>query len=119
MDFVPEYVNKVMNNLLSNAFKFTPEYGKVSMKAWREGDRLLIDIEDTGQGMYEETLAHIFEPFCQGESDTRNVGTGVGMALVKQIMDAVEGYDNSGERNRQRHDIPHQHADTQTEPGNG
>ena len=91
MDFVPGYVNKVMNNLLSNALKFTPEYGKVSVTMWREGERLLIDVADTGQGMDEETLAHVFEPFYQGESDTHNIGTGVGLALVKQVMDAVEG----------------------------
>ena len=91
MDFVPDYVNKVINNLLSNALKFTPEYGKVNVTMWREGERLLIDVEDTGQGMDEETLAHVFEPFYQGESDTHNIGTGVGLALVKQIMDAVEG----------------------------
>lgn len=91
MDFVPDYVNKVINNLLSNALKFTPEYGKVNVTMWREGERLLIDVEDTGQGMDEETLAHVFEPFYQGESDTPNIGTGVGLALVKQIMDAVEG----------------------------
>lgn len=91
MDFVPDYVNKVINNLLSNAFKFTPEYGKVSVAMRREGDRLLIDVEDTGGGMDRETLAHVFEPFYQGEGDTPNIGTGVGLALVKQIMDAVEG----------------------------
>lgn len=91
MDFVPDYVNKVINNLLSNALKFTPEYGKVNVTMRREGERLLIDVEDTGQGMDEETLAHVFEPFYQGEGDTPNIGTGVGLALVKQIMDAVEG----------------------------
>lgn len=91
MDFVPDYVNKVINNLLSNALKFTPEYGKVNVTMWREGERLLIDVEDTGQGMDEETLAHVFEPFYQGEGDIPNIGTGVGLALVKQIMDAVEG----------------------------
>ena len=91
MDFVPDYVNKVINNLLSNALKFTPEYGKVNVTMWREGERLLIDVEDTGGGMDRETLAHVFEPFYQGEGDTPNIGTGVGLALVKQIMDAVEG----------------------------
>lgn len=91
MDFVPDYVNKVINNLLSNALKFTPEYGKVNVTMWREGERLLIDVEDTGQGMDEETIAHVFEPFYQGEGDIPNIGTGVGLALVKQIMDAVEG----------------------------
>ncbi|MBP3251658.1 MAG: response regulator [Prevotella sp.] len=91
MDFVPDYVNKVMNNLLSNAFKFTPEYGKVSVTMRRDGEKLFIDVEDTGEGMDSETLAHAFEPFYQAESDARHVGTGIGLALVKQIIDAVEG----------------------------
>ena len=91
MDFVPGYVAKVMNNLLSNAFKFTPEYGKVSVTAWREGERLHIDVADTGKGMDKETLAHVFEPFYQGESEAQQVGTGVGLTLVRQIMDAVNG----------------------------
>ena len=91
MDFVPDYVNKVLNNLLSNAFKFTPEYGRVSVTAWREGKRFFIDVSDTGKGMDKETLAHVFEPFYQGESEVQHVGTGVGLALVKQIINAVEG----------------------------
>lgn len=89
MDFVPDYVNKVMNNLLSNAFKFTHEYGKVSVTAWREGERFFIDVSDTGEGM--EMLAHVFELFYQGNGEARHVDTGVGLALVKQIVDAVEG----------------------------
>lgn len=92
MDFVPDYVVKVMNNLLSNAFKFTPAYGKVSILAWREGERVLIDVSDTGEGMDKEVLKHAFEPFYQGKNQTsKAAGTGVGLALVKQIMDAVEG----------------------------
>lgn len=91
MDFVPDYVSKVINNLLSNAFKFTPEYGKVSLFLHREEDWLCIDVEDTGKGMDKKTLAHMFEAFYQAESDVQNIGTGVGLALVKQIMDAVEG----------------------------
>lgn len=91
MDFVPEYVNKVMNNILSNAFKFTPEYGRGSISVWRENERLFVDIKDTGEGMDKETLSHIFEPFYQGESARQDIGTGVGLTLVKQIIDAVEG----------------------------
>ncbi len=91
MSFVPHYVSKVMNNLLSNAFKFTPANGKVTIAMWREDQRLRIDVADTGEGMGRETLCHIFEPFYQAETDTRGVGTGVGLALVKQIIDAVEG----------------------------
>ena len=91
MDFVPDYVNKVMNNLLSNAFKFTPEYGTISVATWQEEDRLHIDVSDTGKGMDKETLAHVFEPFYQAEDESQHIGTGVGLALVKQIMDAVGG----------------------------
>jgi len=91
--YVPaeDYVVKVMNNLLSNAFKFTPEYGKVSVVVWREGDLLQIEVSDTGKGIDPEALAYIFEPFYQAESDVYHIGTGVGLALVKQIMDAIDG----------------------------
>lgn len=91
MDFVPDYVGKVMNNLLSNAFKFTPEYGKVSVMSWREGESLFIDVADTGEGMDKKTLDHVFEPFYQGENGAQHVGTGVGLALVMQIIKAVDG----------------------------
>lgn len=91
MDFVPNYVVKVMNNLLSNAFKFTPEYGKINVSAWCEHQLLFVDVSDTGKGMSKEVVSHIFEPFYQDENDIQNIGTGVGLALVKQIMNAVDG----------------------------
>ena len=91
MDFVPDYATKVVYNLLSNAFKFTPDYGKVNLLVRRDGDKLLIDVEDTGKGIDEKTLPHVFEAFYQAENDTSEIGTGVGLALVKQIMDAVHG----------------------------
>ena len=91
MDFVPDYVRKVTDNLLSNAFKFTPEYGRISVNMWQKGERLFIDVADTGAGMDDDTLTHIFEPFYQAESDAKHIGTGVGLALVKQIIDSVGG----------------------------
>lgn len=91
MDFIPHYINKLMNNLLSNAFKFTPEYGKIDVSVWREKDHLFIDITDTGEGMDKETTAHVFEAFYQGKNEMQHIGTGVGLALVKQIVDAVAG----------------------------
>lgn len=91
MDFVPDYVRKVADNLLSNAFKFTPEYGRISMTVWRKDNTLQLDLTDTGNGMNEETRIHIFEPFYQAESDSKNIGTGVGLALVKQIIDSMGG----------------------------
>lgn len=91
MDFVPDYVEKVMGNLLSNAMKFTPEYGRVSVKIRNDGATLHVDVEDTGDGMDEETMSRIFEPFYQAETESQNIGTGLGLALVKQIIDSVGG----------------------------
>ena len=91
MDFVPDYLDKVINNLLSNALKFTPEDGTIEVKAKQDGSQLKIEISDTGAGISTEALPHIFEPFYQAESNVRHIGIGVGLALVKQIIDAVGG----------------------------
>ena len=91
MDFVPDYINKVFNNLLSNAFKFTPEYGKIIVAMWREGSNLLIEVSDTGEGMDKETANNVFNPFYQGVTDSMNIGTGIGLALVKQVIDSLNG----------------------------
>lgn len=91
MDFVPDYVNKVLNNLISNAFKFTPEYGKINVTLWRKESVLHVEVSDTGEGMDKETADNVFKPFYQGETASKHIGTGVGLALVKQVIDAVDG----------------------------
>lgn len=91
MDFVPDYVSKVFNNLISNALKFTPDYGKINVAMWHSGNILHVEVSDTGEGMDEETAANVFKPFFQGETESKGIGTGVGLALVKQIIDLVEG----------------------------
>ena len=91
MSFVPDYVNKVFNNLLSNAFKFTPPQGKISITLWRADDSVCIDLSDTGYGMDQKTMEHAFDPFYQAESDSKYIGTGIGLALVKQIVQASKG----------------------------
>ncbi len=91
MDFVPDYAAKVMNNLLSNAFKFTPEFGTIDVLAWREGERFYIDVADTGTGISPDALPHIFEPFYQASTETQKIGTGIGLALVRQIISAMDG----------------------------
>ena len=91
MDFVPDYVNKVMNNLLSNAFKYTPKGGTVCVTARTVEQKLIVDVSDTGKGIPQESLPHVFEPFYQAENDGTKIGTGVGLALVKQIIDSVMG----------------------------
>lgn len=91
MDFVPDYMNKIMNNLLSNAFKFTPEYGKVSVIVGREHSSISIEVSDSGIGIGAEALPHIFEPFYQGPHRIKQLGTGLGLALVRQIVETLEG----------------------------
>lgn len=91
MDFIPDYINKVIRNLLSNALKFTPEYGRVDVSAWRNGEKLLVDVTDTGEGMDEGALTNAFELFFQASNQSGHIGTGVGLALVKQIMDSIGG----------------------------
>ncbi|WP_455063360.1 hybrid sensor histidine kinase/response regulator transcription factor [Prevotella fusca] len=91
MDFIPDYVVKVMNNLLSNSFKFTPAYGKIRILVKRVDEQLHIAVSDTGKGISKETLLHVFEPFYQDENNTQHVGSGVGLALVEQIIRAVNG----------------------------
>ena len=91
MDFVPDYISKVMNNLLSNALKFTPEYGRINVSIHRKDGLLHLEIADTGQGVPQESIPHLFEPFYQTKTGAQHMGSGVGLALVKQIVDAMQG----------------------------
>ena len=89
--FVPDYINKLMDNLLSNALKFTPVQGKVNVSMWRDGGRLRIDVSDTGRGIPKQSLPHIFEEFYQADNIDGRTGTGVGLALVNQIVRQLDG----------------------------
>lgn len=86
MDFVPDYVNKVMSNLVSNALKFTPNGGTISVNLYQRGDRLHIDVSDTGHGISSDKLAHIFEPFYTTGDMGEAKGTGIGLALTQEII---------------------------------
>lgn len=92
MDFVPDFVNKALNNLLANSMKFTPEGGKVSVRVEKaDAEQVRISVSDNGVGIKPESLEHIFKPFYQEEGESRLLGTGVGLALVKQIVSSVKG----------------------------
>ena len=86
-----ELLNLVWNNLLSNAFKFTPPGGTVMLSLTAEAHYAVVKVQDTGCGMDAETGRHIFEKFYQGDTSHATRGNGLGLALVKRVVDIVHG----------------------------
>jgi len=87
----PELLSLVWNNLFSNAVKFTPEGGTIGVALKNEGDQVIVSVRDTGCGMTAETGKHIFEKFYQGDTSHATRGNGLGLALVKRVMDILNG----------------------------
>ena len=83
----PDLWELVWNNLLSNAMKFTPEGGCVSLSLVVEGSTAVVTVTDTGCGMTPEQGKHIFEKFYQADTSHATRGNGLGLALVKRVVD--------------------------------
>ena len=86
-----ELLNHVWNNLFSNAFKFTDKGGKVSVSLSATEHHAVVKVTDTGCGMSPEVGAHIFEKFYQGDKSRSVQGNGLGLALVKRVVDIMKG----------------------------
>ena len=81
----------VFSNLISNAVKFTEPGGRVSVSLTERDDRAIITVSDTGCGMSKEVGMRIFEKFYQGETSHSAEGNGLGLALVKRVIDILGG----------------------------
>lgn len=91
MDFVPEYVHNIMNNLMGNALKFTHADGSIYVDIARKKGELLWQISDTGDGIPADDLPHIFELYYQGSNSHEKAGTGIGLPFVKQMVESMRG----------------------------
>ena len=87
------FMREILDNLIGNAIKYTPAGGSIYVNVRGDGDRVLINVTDTGIGISAEDLAHVFQKFYRADnSDTREIGgTGLGLYLVKQRAEAMGG----------------------------
>ena len=81
----------VFNNLIANAIKFTEPGGRIVLRQEKAGGDVIVTVSDTGCGMSEETVKHIFDKFYQGDSSHSKEGNGLGLALVKRVLDISGG----------------------------
>ncbi|MFK7776374.1 MAG: ATP-binding protein, partial [Saprospiraceae bacterium] len=93
MDYDPESIQNIMSNLISNAMKFTPSGGDVKVVLENNNEQLTIKVQDSGVGISEKDLPHIFDRFYQAESLNRQeiYGTGVGLAYVQELVKVLGG----------------------------
>lgn len=87
----PELLRLVWDNLISNGIKFTPAGGSLSVQLTVDGSWAVVSVSDTGCGMSQETGRHIFEKFYQGDTAHATRGNGLGLALVKRVVDITGG----------------------------
>lgn len=81
----------VWNNLISNAIKFTDKHGKIKIIQRKDADNFIVSIKDSGCGMEQQTIKHIFDKFYQGDTSHSGQGNGLGLALVHRIIEKNKG----------------------------
>ena len=86
----PDRLQQVLLNLLTNAIKFTPAGGRISVSCKRDGRRVLLRVRDTGIGIAPEQVQRVFEPFVQLDT-TRADGVGLGLAISRELTRAMGG----------------------------
>lgn len=89
-------MHHVWDNLIGNAIKFNPQCGLLKISLKKEGNDIIFAVTDSGPGLSEETIKHIFDKFYQADTTRKEEGNGLGLALVKRIL-AIVGGDISAE----------------------
>lgn len=78
------YVERILSNLISNAFKYTPEEGRIVLSIYERGDKLVFQVSDTGKGIPADKQQKIFERFYQ--ENENQMGTGIGLSFVRRLV---------------------------------
>lgn len=86
LQFDPEKVQKIILNLLSNAFKFTPDGGRIDVHVYQERDSVCVNVADSGQGIGDSDKKHIFEQFYQASQTLEKTGSGIGLHIVSEYV---------------------------------
>jgi signal transduction histidine kinase len=104
LEIDPFWVKRVLHNLVWNAYKFTPDGGRVTLRVQPASDGIEIAVEDTGRGIAADKLDQIFGKFQQADRGDRSFGSGIGLWICRQVMELhggtvrVESSDGQGSR---------------------
>ncbi len=86
-----DFLEIIWNNLISNAIKFTEPGGKIRVTLYSENGQAVVKVSDTGCGISRDTGKHIFDKFYQGETSHAKEGNGLGLSLIKKVIDILGG----------------------------
>lgn len=88
----PNAINRIVNNIIENAIKFTDEAGEIIISLTKQEDKIVFAVKDTGEGIQPELQKKIFEPYYQiGHKNTELQGMGLGLPIVKKVVDGLDG----------------------------
>ena len=86
-----ELMQHLWLNIISNAIDHTPKSGEIAISLEEKDGKVVVNIADSGEGMDEETLKHVFDPYFQGDISRSSKGLGLGLAISKRICELCNG----------------------------